>query len=62
MLIGQTLAAYRKERSLSIRQLAKIIGVVPSTLFRFENDRNLGDKNWAKILVWLLTEESITPK
>lgn len=62
MLIGQTLKSYREQRGISLRQLAKIIGVVPSSLYRFEKNGNLGDKNWARIMVWLLQEKDITPK
>ena len=62
MLIGQTVKSYREKNGLSIRQLANRIGVVPSTLYRFENDRTLGDKNWIKIFIWLLREKNINPK
>ncbi len=54
MIIGQAIRAWRKERKLGLRELAKRIGVDYTALSKFERGTPLG-KNWVKIMVWLLT-------
>jgi transcriptional regulator with XRE-family HTH domain len=62
MLIGETVQSYREKHNLSLRDLAKTIGVGPTILFHFERGRGLSDRNWCKVMVWLLREDEITPK
>jgi transcriptional regulator with XRE-family HTH domain len=57
MLIGKTVEAYREKQNLSLRKLARIIGVDSTVLFHFEKGRGLSDRNWCKIMVWLLQHE-----
>jgi len=52
MTLGKLIAAYRKQEGLSVRQLAKIIGVDHVTLWRLENG-NSKSENWPAVLRWV---------
>lgn len=55
MMIAHLLSLYRKEHRLSIRELAKIIGVGHTVLWRFERGQSLQNDHWSKIINWLFT-------
>lgn len=56
MILGHLIALYRKEHSLSVRQMAKVIGVDHTSLWRFEAGEQGGITfpNLCKILQWVL--------
>lgn len=56
MLLGQVLLAYRTRQKLSVREMARIIGMDHSRLWQLEkgNSRNLSAENLYKILLFLL--------
>jgi len=55
MIIGQMLLAYRKEKKLSLRTLAKRIGVDFTSLSMFERGKRQAGPTWIRIMVWALT-------
>lgn len=57
MHIGKLIHAYRKDQKLSLRTLAREIGIEHNALFRFEAGRELKDAQWIKIMIWMLTDE-----
>lgn len=57
MLIGKVIRGYRKAEGLSVRDLAKEIGVEHTVLWRFESGRAVRTALWVKIVKWLLTSE-----
>lgn len=61
-MIGLLLKRWRETEHKTIRQMASIIGVDPSVLARFERGRGVSDKNWIKIFLWLLQNDTIRPK
>ncbi len=46
------------ERGVSVRKLAKEIGVDFTTLHRFRHGENISDENLSRILIWLLNRKS----
>ncbi len=56
MKLTLALAAYRLVHKVSIRKLAKDIGVDYTVLWKFEQGRQIESKSWVKIMQWLLTE------
>jgi transcriptional regulator with XRE-family HTH domain len=49
------LTAYRKLKSLSLRELAGHIGVSVATLSRIENGQGeIDSKTYSKVLVWMM--------
>src|SRR5690349_19855201 len=57
MRLGYAINALRVNRGLSLRQMAKRIGVPHSTLYRFEHGRSIEFTAFAKITLWLFGEE-----
>lgn len=57
MILGQLIEAWRKERGMSLRELAKVIGVDHVSLTRFESgDSNeIKFDNYHKILMWIFS-------
>jgi DNA-binding XRE family transcriptional regulator len=55
MNVGLCLSAYRHERGLGVRALAKIIGTSSATLSRIERGEGCDSRTLAKVLLWLLT-------
>lgn len=52
MMIGKMIASYRHANGISVRDLAKIIGVSSATLNRIERCRPCSSNSLAKILLW----------
>ena len=58
MLLGKLIRAYRKETKISVRKLAKTIGVDFNSLSRFEREKGgMLSKQWVIIVKWALTSE-----
>jgi transcriptional regulator with XRE-family HTH domain len=57
MIIGQMLQAYRQQRKLSLRTLAKRIGCDFTSISMFERGKRQAGPTWVKIMVWSLTTE-----
>lgn len=57
MRLGRVLTQYRYAERLTVRQLAKNIGLSAPTLSRLENDGDMNGKTLAAILRWLLAEQ-----
>jgi transcriptional regulator with XRE-family HTH domain len=55
MRLGQVIRAYRMHRELSLRDVAKEIGLGAATLMRFELGQEIDAKTFLKILTWLTT-------
>lgn len=53
MKIGEVLKAVRYDRKLNQRELAKEIGVLPSTICRIENGKSYDAAAFFKIFRWL---------
>jgi len=53
MKLGKLIFAYRDCYRISLRELAKEIGVTPSMLSRLENGKAISNKSFFKILIWL---------
>lgn len=64
MVISDCVQGYRAARKLSIRTLAKRIGVHHNALWRFEKGEEISQKQWVKIFMWLVSEDAdpIPPK
>ena len=58
MRLGKVLKSYRYFNGLSVRALAKNIGISYSSLNRIENGSECDSYILAKILVWLLKKSS----
>lgn len=56
MRLGGVLRAYRHHREISMRKLAKEIGISAATLMRVEQHRALDAKTFLAILKWLTAE------
>jgi transcriptional regulator with XRE-family HTH domain len=56
MKLGLALSGYRDSRSLTVRALAKQIGVSHATLSRVERGYACDSGTLAKIMVWLLAK------
>lgn len=55
MIVGSMLRAYREKQKLSLRELARMIGVDFTTLSRFENGKAVTTDAWVAIIKWILT-------
>lgn len=53
MRLGQFIKAYREQNRISLRKLAKEIGVAYWTLYDFERGDEIGAKPLARIVVFL---------
>lgn len=56
MLLGKLVKLYRESRNMSLREMEKVIGVESTALFRFESGKPVSNKNWVRIVKWVLTE------
>lgn len=54
MLLARMLAEWRKQREIPIRALAKTIGIEYSSLWRFEQGKEVEGRHLAKIIQWVL--------
>lgn len=55
MKLQKLMAAYRLQNKISIRKLAREIGVDHAALFRFEKGQRAMSNELAKLLVWVLS-------
>jgi len=55
MMIAYLLRIYRRDNNLTGRELAKIIGIKHTTLWKFENGKDIEGCTFAKIINWVLT-------
>jgi transcriptional regulator with XRE-family HTH domain len=53
MHLGPMLTAYRKDRKLSLRKFAKMVGVDINTIWRIENGQYETCKQWPTVLRWV---------
>lgn len=58
MMLPKLVRSYREQHNISVRGLAKIIGVDYSTLFRFECGKEITVSTWVKIVKWALVEDA----
>lgn len=58
--LGRMLAAYRKSRGLSIRRMAREVGIDHNSLFRLEqgDSDSLSSRNLARIVVLLFKDNN----
>jgi transcriptional regulator with XRE-family HTH domain len=56
MKLGEIIRKYRLHQELTIRELAKDIGVGTATLHRIENGENMDGDTLSKIVIWMLKE------
>lgn len=54
MLLGELIAAWRKEHRKSLRELAKIVGVEPTAIHRLEHGKEIRCRTLALIFCWIL--------
>jgi transcriptional regulator with XRE-family HTH domain len=57
MVFGLLLKAYRQQEGISLRKLAKIIGVQFSALHRFETGHEIEARHLVRIFKWALTDK-----
>lgn len=57
MMITYLLRLYRKERKVTVRSLAKEIGIKHTTLWKFENGRDIESPSLMRIINWILTSK-----
>ena len=55
MIAAKVIRAYRESKGISVRAMAKIIGVEHTALWRFEQGRQINTPSWVAIIKWLLT-------
>jgi transcriptional regulator with XRE-family HTH domain len=56
MKLGQVIAAYRRDKNLSLHQLAKQIGIGYTTLWRLESGKCGQCKQWPAVIRWLFSD------
>lgn len=56
MKLGRLLKCYRIHEEITIRDLAKEIGIGTATLYRLEQGKDVDGKATFKILIWLSSE------
>jgi transcriptional regulator with XRE-family HTH domain len=54
MKLALLVKAYRKANKISLRKMAREIGIETTALYRFEAGRSLSNDKWTAILVWTL--------
>lgn len=52
MKLSKLIKAYREQKNISLRVLAKEIGVEQTSLFRLERGHSIGNQKWSKIVRW----------
>lgn len=55
MVIGEMIAAYRREKKLSLSALADKSGIEKTTLWRLEQGRDASAQHWRAILLFLFS-------
>ena len=58
MRLGTVLKKYRMNREITIRDMAKEIGISYPTYCRIEHGQDIDASTFMKILAWLTTAES----
>lgn len=58
MLLAALLKAYRTQHGVSVRKLAKVIGISHSSLFKFENGKALESDQLIKVLRWMFGDNA----
>jgi ribosome-binding protein aMBF1 (putative translation factor) len=53
MRVGEVLAGYRRDRKVSVEQLAREIGLKPVALWRLEQGKFAYFKQWPAVVLWL---------
>lgn len=56
-MLSELIKAYREQNRISVRTLAKRIGITYQLLWRFEEGREIESCAWVKIMVWVLKGE-----
>lgn len=56
MLLARMVRAFRESERMTVKTLAKRIGVEYTCLWRFENGKQVEARQWVKIVKWALTE------
>lgn len=56
-MLARLVKAYRETEKISTRDLAQIIGIDHTILWRFEQGKEIRSPQWVKIAKWVLTEE-----
>lgn len=57
MMLARMLKAYRMHEKLSLRKMARIIGIDHTTLYRFESGDEIASSAWSKIALWVYSKE-----
>jgi len=55
MKLQSLVAAYREQHKISVRKLAREIGVDHTALFKFEKGQRAYSKELARIIIWALS-------
>lgn len=55
MILAKLIKDHREKHRLSIRQMAKKIGIRYDALWRFEQGRPIKVHNWVTLIKWVLT-------
>lgn len=58
-MLALMLKAFRKDHDISLRSLAKVIGIRYTTVYRFENGQQIEAKALGKIIQWALSTRII---
>lgn len=58
MKLGAVIRKYRVTSELTLREVGKEIGIGPATLMRIEQGRDLDGATLAKVLSWLMSNET----
>jgi len=58
MRLGLVIAAYRHQQNISIRNFARLLGVSPAALHRFEKGGMIDSPAWLRVLTWLLADSN----
>jgi len=58
MRLGEVLRKWRRAADIGIREAAEQVGISASTMSRIERGEAMDGKTLAKVLMWLVEEES----
>lgn len=61
MKLGTVIRKFRVTNEMTLRQVGKEIGIGPATLMRIEQGRDIDGATLAKVLGWLMSNET-TPR
>jgi transcriptional regulator with XRE-family HTH domain len=59
--LSQVLRQWRYAERLELKDAARLIGINPSTLSRFERGQIPGGETLARIVTWLLEKPEVSP-